>query len=234
LSAIFLSRIRVTEDKPAPAGRPPMRQEIRAGLSFVLREPMLRAIAIKACMGNLFGQVFVASQVVFLVRTLHASPGLLGLLMSAGLAGGVLGGASAGPFQRRVGSVRAIWLSALLFYPFGLLVPLAAPGWRVWLFSAGVFICMFGGVLGAVPQVSFRQAFTPQAMLGKMNASMRFISCCAMPLGALAGGLLAQYFGARTAMVVSELGGACAAVPLLLSPLRRMRDYTPAEEMARV
>jgi hypothetical protein len=67
-----------------------------------------------------------------------------------------------------------------------------------------------------------------------MNASMRFISCCAMPLGALAGGLLAQYFGARTAMVVSELGGACAAVPLLLSPLRRMRDYTPAEEMARV
>jgi MFS family permease len=241
-SAIFLSRIRVREDKPAPASRPPMRQEIRDGLSFVVREPTLRAIAIMACMGNLFGQVFVATQVVFLVRTLHASPGLLGLLMSAGLVGGVLGGLSVGAFQRRVGPVRAIWLAALLFYPFGLLVPLASPGWRVWLFSAGVFICMFGGVMCGVAQVSFRQAFTPQAMLGKMNASMRFISCCAMPLGALAGGLLAQYFGARTAMVVSELGGSCVALPLLLSPLRRMRDFTPAaekpeekpEEMARV
>jgi hypothetical protein len=67
---------------------------------------------------------------------------------------------------------------------------LAAPGWRVALFPVGVAVTSFGQVLYNVAQISYRQALCPPGLLGRMNASIRFLVFGALPVGGLLGGLL--------------------------------------------
>ena len=44
-----------------------------------------------------------------------------------------------------------------------------------------------GGTIYNISQVSYRQAITPNRMLGRMNATMRFMVWGTMPLGSLTG-----------------------------------------------
>jgi hypothetical protein len=74
--------------------------------------------------------------------------------------------------------------------------------------------------------VSMRQAITPDRMLGRMNATMRFFVWGTIPLGAFLGGVLGSWIGLRPAIAV--FAGACLLTPLpvLLSPVRRLRDVS--------
>jgi hypothetical protein len=89
-----------------------------------------------------------------------------------------------------------------------------------------------GVVLYNVNQVSFRQSVTPENMLGRMNATMRFVVWGTLPLGGLAGGILGELFGARTTLRVSAVLAILAVVPLLLSPLRTMRDLPSTDPIS--
>ena len=55
----------------------------------------------------------------------------------------------------------------------------------------------FGGVLYGINYLSLRQAITPDRLLGRMTATMRFLTVAAAPLGSLAGGALATVIGLR-------------------------------------
>jgi hypothetical protein len=56
-----------------------------------------------------------------------------------------------------------------------LLIPLAAPGWRVAAFGVGLAFLSFGAVVYNVAQVSYRQAICPPRLLGRMNAAIRWV-----------------------------------------------------------
>ena len=73
-------------------------------------------------------------------------------------------------------------------------------------------------------QVSFRQAVCPDGLLGRMNASVRFLVWGAMPIGGLLGGGLGELVGARGTLLVAGIGTVLAPLWLLCSPLRRLRD----------
>jgi MFS family permease len=75
-----------------------------------------------------------------------------------------------------------------------------------------------------ITQVSFRQAITPERLQGRMNSVMRFIVWGVMPLGALIGGALGSWFGLRTAIWVGAIGMSLAVLPVLLSPVRTLRE----------
>jgi hypothetical protein len=75
-----------------------------------------------------------------------------------------------------------------------------------------------------VAQVSFRQAICPDRLLGRMNASVRFMVWGTLPLGALTGGVLGTLIGIRPTMWVGAFGVLLCPLPVLLSPLRRLRD----------
>ena len=82
-----------------------------------------------------------------------------------------------------------------------------------------------------ITQVSFRQAITPERLQGRMNSVMRFIVWGVMPLGALLGGALASWFGLRTAIWVGAIGMSLAVLPVLLSPVRTLREMPePVDE----
>jgi MFS family permease len=223
-SAIFLAGIRTAEPKPSADGRPGLWHEMREGLGFVFRHPILRAITACTAIANLFGAVTVAVEIVFLVRDIGLAAGTVGMVMSAASLGGLAGGLSASWLRRKVGSARIIWGVAVVAWPFGLLLPLAEPGWRIGFFAVGLFMVAFGAVVYNIGQVSFRQTVTPEPLLGRMNATVRFVVWGAMPLGGLLGGALGQTAGLRPALWIAGVGNLLACVPLLLSPLRRMRD----------
>ncbi|MGH3488672.1 MAG: MFS transporter [Actinopolymorphaceae bacterium] len=231
LSALFVVRISKREERPHLPDTHLVR-DIGEGLRFVLGHRLLRSIA--ACTGsaNLCSAATGAMLIFFLRRDLGLEAGVIGLVLSVAGIGGVAGAFLARPFAAWVGQGPAIWLSVGCSSPFALLAPLAEPGWRVWLAAAGGGVFAVGVVVYNVTQVSFRQAVTPDRLLGRMNATMRFLVWGTQPIGAILGGVLGSVLGARTTLVIGAVGGSLAFLPVLLSPLRTMRELPSAPEDA--
>ncbi|GAA0646038.1 MFS transporter [Kutzneria viridogrisea] len=228
-SAAALWRIRTVEPEPDRTQRRGMRVEIAEGLRFVLHHRVLRAITGCTATANLFGGVNNAVLMVFLVRELGVVPGLAGALLAMGGIGGVLGALHASWWARRVGQARSIWLVQLVFSPMMLLLPLAGNDWRLAFFALAEGAVGYSAVVYNVAQVSFRQGVCPDHLLGRMNASIRFIVWGTLPLGGLLGGALAEWVGARGALWVGAAGGLLAVLWVLASPLRTLRDL-PTEQ----
>ncbi|MFF4041071.1 MFS transporter [Streptomyces sp. NPDC001816] len=223
-SALLLNRIRAQEPVSSTADRPSLVQGIRAGLRLVFADRILRVIAFRSALANLAFSALLAVQALFLVQDIGLSPGAYGALLAAGAVGGLCGGALVGPLSKRVGSARIIWLGPLLFQPFALLIPLTTAGAGVLFFLVGSFLVSVGVVVYNVSQISFRQATTAPDMLGRMNATMRFLVWGAMPLGGVLGGAIGEVFGVRAAVWAGAVGLVLSALPLLFSPLVRMRE----------
>ncbi|MFJ7589405.1 MFS transporter [Streptomyces sp. NPDC097617] len=226
LSALFLLRVGRTEEAPEPAAAGgSLRKEIGEGVRFVFGHPLLRVIALTTGLANFCTAVLMATQTVHLVRVVGLQAGGLGLVLSASAVGGLLGALCAGRLAARLGQARVMLLSVLVTGPFALLWPLSGHGVAgAVLFAAGSAVVSFGAVVYNVAQVSFRQGMCPPRLLGRMNATLRFLMWGTLPLGALLGGALAQSYGSRTALAWCAVGILAVPLPLLLSPLRRMRD----------
>ena len=171
--------------------------------------------------------------VVFLVRVVGLSAAAVGLLMATSGIGGVLGALTARRLARWLGTARTLLLSALGSGLSGLLIPLTAAGPRVACYAVGSAAVFAGSVIGNIIVTSFRQAYCPATMLGRISASMRFLAFGSIPLGALLAGWLGTILDVRTALWV--ITGAYAAVPgMLLLPraLRTGRDLPGASAEA--
>lgn len=219
----FVVRIRNREPKPVRAADAHLLREIGEGLRFVLGHRLLRAIAMCTSSGNFFFAIAISMTVFFLARDLRVAEGTIGAVFAISGAGALAGAFLARRIAGWLGQGPAIWVSILATGPFALLMPFAEPGWRLWLAAAGGIVVSAGIVVYNVVQVSFRQGLTPDRLLGRMNATMRFLVWGTQPLGYLCGGALGAAFGARTALLVGGVGICLTFLPVFLSPLRRMR-----------
>lgn len=226
-SALFLLRIRTGEPPPRVADRRGLAAEIAEGLRFVFGNRSLRAVVGTTGTANFFDGVGMAVMVLFLARGLGLSEGVIGLLFSAAGVGGVLGALTANRWGARFGQERAIWLSMLLTQPFGLLLPLAGADWRLVFVVVADLVLAYGAIVYNITQVSYRQAICPDHLLGRMNASIRFVVWGAVPLGGLVGGLLGGAVGVVATLWVAAVGRALSVLWVVFSPLRT-RDGVPA------
>ena len=227
LSALLVRRIRHVDVVPDRSTRRRLRVEIAEGLSFVVRHPLLRRIVACTGTGNLFSAITGTLLAIFVLRTLGLAESTLGLVLSAGAVGGLLGAFTAARLGRWIGEGRAIPVSAVGFGLFAGLTPLAAVvegPWRTVSLVVGYAGVSWGSVVYNVLQVSFRQRLCPPALLGRMNASVRFIVFGTMPLGGLLGGVLGTAVGVVPTLWVAVAGQLLAALPVLLSPMAGMRD----------
>jgi MFS family permease len=229
-SALCLLRIRAVEPEPERTGHTRLAAQIAEGLRFVFSDKPLRAIVGCTATANLFDGAFTAVRVLFLTRTVGLSPAVVGAFLAVGGAGGILGALCSGTITRRIGQSRAIWLVPLVTLPGYLLIPLAAPDWRLGLAGFGLFAGAFGIIVYNVAAVSYRQAICPDRLLGRMNASVRFLVWGTIPLGGLLGGALGEWLGLRGAAWVTIAGTVAAVLWVLCSPLRRMRDLPTVEK----
>ena len=227
-SAAWINAIRA---RPARAERLPgrsLRRNIAEGLRFVWGNRPLRAITLTTGISNLFGSASSVLLIVLLARTLGLPPGLIGLTTSASAVGGLLGAAVAARVARKIGQGPAICWSAAVAVQAGLAAPFVHRDWSFVLLLVSLFVFGAAGVIYNITQVSFRQRLCPPALIGRMNATIRFIVFGAMPLGGLLGGALGSGIGVRPALLVTAFAELLALVPAFASPLPRMRELPTA------
>jgi MFS family permease len=234
VSGAFLVAIRKAEapvEKQEDGRRPGMRKELWEGLRYVVKHPYLRPQAISTGVSNFFSSVAFSILIVFAVRTLHMSNGLIGVVFGLGSIGWLTGAMVAGPVKRWLGVGGATILGAALSGPATLITALTPVSFPVPFLVAGAILGGWGAVVYNITQVSLRQAITPERMQGRMNSVMRFLVWGPIPLGSLAGGAIATSFGLRTALLVGAIGGFTSAIPIVLSPIRKLKDFPEPEEV---
>jgi MFS family permease len=224
------SLLAIRHREPPPAGpegrsRAGLRREVAEGLRVTYRDRVLRSMAGLAATYNLFEQAVLALLVLYATSDLGLSAGLIGLVVSVGSLGALAGAALAGRLERRLGVGPSLILAVVVECASLLLVPLAT-GPRV--VAAGLLGLAFVGNgfgigLSNVLAVSLRQAVTPDRLLGRMNASYRFLTYGAVPLGALLGGALGELLGLRAAVAVGAAGSLLTVPWVLLPPLPGLR-----------
>ena len=222
-ACLLAIRTRVAR-RPSPGQRPTLRRTIADGIRFVARDPYLARMSLYLMFGNLALIGFVAVQVVFLVRTLGLPSAAVGLLVAVQGVGGVVGAVVARRLSERIGTARCLLLAALGAAPFCLLAPLARRGPELVLYVIGILVTAMGVVIVNVIIGSFRQAYSPPGMLGRVSATMRFLTAGTNPLGALIGGALAATIGPRGALWVLFAILSASGLLLLSPAFTRNRD----------
>ncbi len=215
---------------PATGPRPSMRQEAVEGLRYVLGHRYLRYIA--ACTGtlNLFGNIGGAILILYIVRELGLTFGTIGIVIAVGNLGVLAGALLSERVAKWIGLGPTIVWSAFLSSFALIAVALAPRDAPVPFLIAGGFIGSFTAVIYNVNQVSLRQAITPDRMLGRMNATMRFIVWGTIPIGALVGGVLGGFIGLQATIWVGAIGAFLGFLPVLLSPVRSLREIPSSEQ----
>jgi predicted MFS family arabinose efflux permease len=135
----------------------------------------------------------------------------------------LLGSLTANRLAKRFGHGPVLWVIGLAATPFGLLVPLIAAGPWLWVAMCSWLVLTYRIGMNNVILVSLRQRATPDRLLSRMNATMRFLMTGVLAVGAALAGTIGQYAGIRAALWVAAVGLAFAWVPLVFTPLRQMR-----------
>ncbi len=237
-SALAVFGIRKPEPTPDrhvdEHGRPreSLGREVRAGLRYVLGHLYLRSIAASTGLSNLFGSIVFVAYFPYMVRELGISAGVIGLVFGLGNVGTLVGALVATRAARLVGVGRAIILAMAVGGPGTLLIAAAPRESPVPFLIAAGFLFGISGLVYNINQVSFRQAITPTSMQGRMNATMRFIVWGTIPVGNIVGGALGSTIGLHETIWVGAIGSCLAFLPLLVGPLRTLREMPAPVEPA--
>ena len=225
-SGLMLRRIRVPDDVPDPGPRPSIASEIHEGLALVWNSRTLLALAWVAGLWQILHHMQLAVLILFATRELGLSAGTIGLVYAFGGLGCVLASALAERLSARFGVgpviVHGLALTALAWQAFGLV---SGPVWLATLaLGCAMLVLDFGAVLYGINYLALRQAITPDRLLGRMTATMRFLTVAAAPLGSLVGGALATVIGLRaTLLMIGVLALLLVGAAVIWSPVRRHR-----------
>ncbi|MBO8195989.1 MFS transporter [Streptomyces oryzae] len=223
-SALLLGRIRKPEARPERDRRKTLWAEIGEGVRFVARHTVLRPVAMAGSCTNL--SVFTITTMIPVVfrDELGLPIWVVGLFLSIGGIGVFAGALSARRVGDRLGPGRAPWILGMYTVPFALTVPLVDRGWLLGAAAGAWLLVTFRMGVDNVLLVSFRQRVTPTPLLGRMNATIRFLFTGALAVGGGIAATVGEFASARTALWVGAVGLAGAWLPVFLSPLRTMRE----------
>jgi MFS family permease len=223
-SAVLLTGIRLDEPKAMVTERGSIWREVGEGLTFVYRHRTLAPLAIGThawfvCNG-MAGAIFVP----FVLQTLHLPALAVGLALSAAGVGGLTGSLLATRLGERFGAGRVMIGCQVLTGAAFAIMAVAPTGWSAWL-CLGIGQFTFGLSMGAenANTLGYRQSVTPDALQGRMNATMRSINRAMVVFAAPLGGLLADTIGYRQALCWAAAGFVLVALLLSVTPLRDAR-----------
>jgi MFS family permease len=171
---------------------------------------------------NFFGLMTAAVFIPFLKRDLGASDVAVGYALGIGAIGALAGSVIAGRLPRKWPLGRILWiayaLDGVLFIPvvFARNLP-----------TAVVFLALTNAcVTFEIAQiVGWRMRIIPEELVGRVFGAVRLVALIGTVPGSIAGGLLADHFGARVPIAISGVGylvTALAVFPAMLA-LRRER-----------
>lgn len=196
--------------------------DVREGLGYVWRHPVLRSISIMMALINFVYSTASAQLVLFAERALNASNSEVGFLFACGAAGIVVVSLAAGPIRRRlsfaVTALGAIVVSGLALTAMALVhsYPAALVLWGA---SSGF------GLLLNINTGALRQAIVPPQLFGRVVSVAQVLAWSAIPLGAIAGAAAINASSVTT--VYAAIGVLIVAIALAfaLSPVGKGDRY---------
>lgn len=231
-SAVAIGWIEKPETDPqAREGTATVVGEMLEGARFLLVEPRVRGIGIATTVNGLASGLLSAVFVIYLVDSLGFKTGPLGLMFAVGGVSAFAGSVLAQRVGIRLGLGRAMVLSfATNAIGVGLISFAHGPTLR----SKELIVAQqaLGGIgltVYAITATSVVQTLTPQAMMGRVMASFRFIFTAALMVGAPLAGLMSGVIGVRATIALGSIVLLVAATLLAVSPAAGIGN---AEEMA--
>lgn len=197
LAVAGLLLVRGTFRTARPAARSTLRDDVVAGVRFLLESRVLRSITLRVGVTNFAGSAVTAVFVIYAVgrgSALGLSPVGYGVLLTASAAGSILGVTLVAPLRKAIGE-RGLMTCNIITQAIQIGLPVVAH--HAVVVGEAFFVGGIGVALWNVSTVTLRQRLTPPALLGRVVSAYRLVSWGAMPLGAAAGGLLAEVMPIR-------------------------------------
>jgi MFS family permease len=226
VSAGALAAMRGAESTP-PRVRRRFLVELREGARHVIADPYLRANVGFSALYNPFAQWVTLLLTLYAVTDLGMSSAQVGVIFSLGAAGAVVGAATASRVAART-TIGRIMVACASVECVALLCTAAVPpdiGAGLAVAMLGILLALNGAgtAMSSVLLITIRQMRTPDALLGRVNATMRTVSYGTIPIGALAGGLVGEWLGTRAGILVGAVLCLGTVAWVMGSPLRRIR-----------
>ncbi|NUP49704.1 MAG: MFS transporter, partial [Catenulispora sp.] len=212
------------------------RDEIADGVRIVVRQPLLRTIAVAGGVTTFLLAGVSSLWLLYVIKTLHWSVRAAGLVYGLSLIGGVAGGVVARRVIERAGVGRAVIGGSLLSAPLEAVTPLAPSGPAgQWLVAAAFTVLTCAGMIAQTATTTVRQLACPLDLLGRVGATNRFLTQGLRFLGPLGAGALATWWGLRPALLLFATLTVLQAAIYALSPFRSLRtlaDVRPGPDVA--
>jgi transmembrane secretion effector len=211
VSAVSLLFLRTPLQEPRDPTPVRLLAEIAEGVRALWALTFVRASALAVAAANL---IWSGLNIVLVVRAQEhgASPASIGVLFALMGVGGLLGSFAAPAIGRRfsvpVIVIGAFWVEAVLVASFALT-------YDPYVLGVLAAIAMFPAPAWNAVVVGARLTLTPDRLRGRVNSGARLLSGSMLPLGALAGGLLAGAVGTTTTLLVFAAWQALVAAATL-------------------
>lgn len=172
-----------------------LRFDIGEGLRFLWNQKILRTLAVMTGVFNFASSAAFAVLVLFAVgpaSEMKLSEVGFGLLLTTSALGAFVGSFISEWAEAKLGRSKSLGLTIL-----GSATLVGAPAMTDNPYILGAFLFVGGMLimLWNIITVSLRQRIAPARLLGRVNSAYRLLAWGTMPLGAAAGGLLAQWLG---------------------------------------
>jgi MFS family permease len=226
MSILLLRNLKANDPKPAPSDKPPLR-DIRDGLQFIWKQPLLRTLAWSVGAWHMLFYGYAALAVLFATRDLGMNAGMLGAAQMVGGLGVLASSMLLKPLTRRHGASGTILIGiGLTAFAFMLtpMIPASLFGYPAASAAAFAALSLFldcGVMLFVMPYMAVRQKVTPDAYLGRMVSTMRFLTIAVAPIGALAAGYIGEHFSVRAGMGCVAVGGIVLTACMAMAPALR-------------
>ncbi len=169
--------------------------EIREAARWLFSERALRALLVLTMVANITVMAYWAPLVVVAQERMGVEPRFYGFFLSVLALGSLIGAALAKATARTLGSRTGIALGGAAFGLSVIVVGMATNWVQGVVGTAGIGVTV---VVWSVLAISLRQSLIPDRMMGRTTSIFRAGTWGLMPIGAILGGMLAEFVGLWT------------------------------------
>ncbi|MFD9869093.1 MFS transporter [Streptomyces niveus] len=224
ISACLAARIRPARPSQ-PANDQPVRMltAIRAGLSYVLRDPIQRPLLLMTTAHAFADYIVITYYAYTLLTELDAGSIGMGAVMGVAGAGGLVGALAWPRLAARYGPGPLVMTGILSHSACTIPLLLAEPGpvWLTVLATAG-FVKTAGAVAAGSTQRALRQLLCPPHLQSRAQQTSVWLVAGIRPLAALTAGAIAAAFGVKEALLAGTVLYLIPVALLWASPVRHL------------
>lgn len=220
-SALILRGIAITETLNTSA-TPHFWRDLKEGLHFVVKKPLLLALAVTVGLWQLSYNAALVVQILFASRVLGLSEQAIGLSYTGMGIGSIIASLLGHKISRAIGPGMSIIVGITVCGASWSALALA-PANHVGVAAFVLMLMCFsiGGVLIFINFLALRQAVTPEPLLGRMTSTMRWLILLPAGPGALIGGWLGEHISLRSALGFAGATGLLLAFVTWRNPVIR-------------